>query len=260
MLRGNENEWIFEQEGGMNLSDVFGKLELEGSYEEQCKQYAEMLDTGIVLGMFPEELIGDEISSDGKWSWSKKTAFINKYKNNTDFNDVTCILKDPLPEGCFIINKHFDNSSSQERDRILARIAKKKFVDVRVNYERHKILLAKEVSRKQVDREISQLIIRSGIEYFKPFLDMYEAEDGKTVVSRTRCSILAWLKFYKNFIEGDYDEQKKEDIFIILTYSLGIPADEANWFIEEWEEDRDILKMEQMMNSEESNEPLSIRN
>ena len=158
----------------MTLPEVLKKLDFEGSYEEQCGQYAEMLDSGYVLGFYPEELIGYDKSSDGIWKWSKRTAFINKYKNNLDFNDVLCVFDNPLPDGVFIINTHFDYASSNDNNRIIARIANKKFVDVRANFKNHRIFRAVEIPRKQVDREITQIVIRSAVRQFKPFLDMYE--------------------------------------------------------------------------------------
>ena len=232
----------------MTLQEVLKELGLEGSYEEQCKQYAEMLDSGYVLGVFPEELTGNDSSPDGKWSWSKKTGFINKFENNVDFNDILCIFDDPLPVGCFIINHHFDYSSKYERDRILARIAKRKFVDVRVNYEYHKIYSAKEVSRKQIDREISQLVINSSVNYFEQFLDMYETEDGKAVISKTSFNILSWVKMYRNFIKSSFSE---DNIFMALYYGMGIPAEESEWFIHEWKKGREREERFREMESEE---------
>ena len=224
----------------MTLQEVFKELELEGSYGEQCKQYAEMLATGNVLEVFPEELAGDDTSPDRKWSWSKKTSFINKHKNNVDFNEILCIFTYPLPADVFIIKKQFSYSSAEKYDRFIARIAKKRFVEVRVNYDEHEILSAIELSRKQIDREINQLAINMSIKYFESFLDMYEAEDGKAVVSRTKCKIIPMLRMYKNFLDGIHN---REDSFVSLVYGLDLPAEEATWFLDEWEKEKENIEM-----------------
>ena len=222
----------------MTLQEVFKELDLKGSHEEQCKQYSEMLDSGYVLGVFPEELTGNDTSPDGIWSWPKITGFINKYKNNVDLHEVTCIFENPLPEGVFIIKSYYDESSMLgERDRILARITKNKFVDVRVNYEFNKIYWAKEVSRNFVDKEISQLIIHSADWYFKPFLDMYKAEDSKNVLGKTSYNIITWLRFYRDYLDGIHDNDREELFIIWLNYYLGLSYNEAEWFIDKWNED-----------------------
>ena len=233
----------------MTLQEVFNELNLEGAYEEQCKQYAEMLDSGYVLGFFPEELIGNDTSQDGVWNWPKKTGFINKYKNNVDFNDIICIFDKPHPDGVFIINSHFDYSSGYDRERILARISKGNFVDVRVNYEFHEIYLAKKVSRKRVDIEINQLIISSSVNYLKYFLDLYEAEDGKTIITKTRSNIFQWIKFYHNYINNSIS---KDDASIILNLGMNIPIEETDWLINLWEKDREREERHKKMEAEEN--------
>ena len=239
----------------MTLQEVLGKLNFEGSYEEQCRQYAELLDSGYVLGFYPEELIGNDTSSDGVWKWSKRTAFINKYKNNVAFNEALCIFENPLPDGVFIINEHFDYTSLREDCyRIVARIAGKKFVDVRASYEYHKIYSAKEVSRKQIDREISQLVIRSTAKYCEPFLDMYETEDNKNSTTRTNSYILTLLKYYRGYINTRNDEhsKRKEDLDFLLFLVFGFSTEEVKWFAAKWEEDWDHEERWRIMESGEN--------
>ena len=222
----------------MVLQDVFEELDLKGSYDEQCKQYAEMLDTGYIPGVIPEELDGDEYSSNGIWSWSKRDGFIGKYKNNVNFQEVLCLFEKPLADGVFVITAHSDYSFT-ERERIVARIAKKVFVDVRVNFDNNRIFSATELTRRQVDREINQFIIRSSVKLYKPFLDMYEAEDGKAVISGTKCKILPLLRMYANFVN---DVHSREDSLMSLVHGLDFSAEEANWFLDEWKRDKDIAK------------------
>ena len=218
----------------MTLQEVFQELDLAGSYEEQCKQYAEILDTGSSPDAFSEELIGDIYSPNGTWNWSKKDSFICKYKNNVDFNEVLCIFENPLPDGVFIINTHFDYSSADERERIIARITEEKFVDIRVNFKNHRIFMAMEIPRKQVDREITQITIRTAVRQFKPFLDMYEAEEGEVVFSNTKCKVLPLLRIYKKYLDGTHD---RESCYMSLVYGINLPLEEANWFLDEWKKD-----------------------
>ena len=226
----------------MKLPEVIRELNLSGSYNEQCKQYAEMLNNGYVLGIFPEELTGMDTSPDGVWKWSKKTGFINKYKFNVDFNEVLCVLESPLPDGVFIINKHFDYTcTTGERERILARVAPKRFVDVRVNYEFHLIFYAREISRNKVDREISQLIIQSATKYFEPFLKIYEAEDDKHYNSMRASYIPALLRLYRNYMSENKDEHAKRDdmYYFFITMIFDLTFEDAEWFLNQWDKDWD---------------------
>jgi hypothetical protein len=60
----------------------------------------------------PVELQGDGVSSNGKCEWDKKKAFINLYKHEVSFEDVSRLYSPNPPAGYEVLFEDPDGSGS----------------------------------------------------------------------------------------------------------------------------------------------------
>ena len=229
----------------MNLQEVLIQLRLEGSYADQCKQYAEMLDSGEVT-LLADELKGDEVSKNKCCEWDRKKAFINEHKHGVSFEFISRLFEIPIPEGHFMFADRPDSGSYGENDRVIAKIGKDRYVVIKIDKSSSvtRLISAYVVTRKQFERELSQHLIRSSAKSFIPLYQVFKAEDGVVVKSKVGCDVTSWLKLYLSFLEGRID---KEDAWVTLVHGFGLSDDEASWFIKEWLADRNIDYLSHLM-------------
>jgi len=113
----------------MTLDEVLRYLELEGSREDKCKEYARLLQSGQRVPRVTS-LQGDEYSTNGLCEWHKEKAFINKYVHGVEFETISHFFEEPPPDGCYVLGDLPDPNSTDEenRDRVFVRLSKDTYI------------------------------------------------------------------------------------------------------------------------------------
>ena len=228
----------------MKLKEVLESLRLDGSFDQQCKEYARQLHEGET-NIVAEELIGDDYSSNRICEWDKKKAFINTHVHEVDFEDISRLFEVPPPPGHFIFKDVPDPVSMGENDKVIAKIGKDRYAVIKIEVVSSKVRLisAFEISRQEFERQLSQHLIRGNAKILAPINSAFRAEDGVMIKSRVGCDVSHWARLYLSFLEGVID---KEDVVSMLC-SDGLSKDEALWFVNQWQIDKNANYLASLM-------------
>jgi uncharacterized DUF497 family protein len=118
-----------------------------------------MLDSSEV--QCPLDLKGDDVSVNGQCEWDKKKAFINQYKHNVSFEEVSKLYSDPPPLGYAVLYDDPDDTGTEEgsfwgfdiRGWVVAKIGSRGCIIIQVDRshtksKRVRLISARPVSQK----------------------------------------------------------------------------------------------------------------
>jgi uncharacterized DUF497 family protein len=138
------------------------------------KRFAENLESGEV-GV-PQELLGDDVSANGKCEWDKKKAFINRYKHGVSFDEASLVFAERPPAGYEVLfDDPHDKGSGLDsfwgidiRDKMVVRLGGKACAIIKVdrnhvNSKRVRLISVQRVSEKEVMKALQAHSVNSSV-------------------------------------------------------------------------------------------------
>ena len=227
----------------MTLEEVFERMGFVGSHEDQCRQYARILDERENNIFIADELLGDQKSKNGLCIWDRKKAFINKYKHGVKFETISRAFEVPPPSGCELFNSEA-NSNSREGEEVYLRVAPFRYIAIVVKVEGSliRIISARKTSAKVRKSSVAPEYATMSEKLFSSFIKAHDGEGGFT--NSPDENVLFWASICCSFKDGN---MSPEDAFFLLTLGLDLTEKHAEDFIEDWNIERGGKHLNKMM-------------
>jgi len=218
----------------MNLQEVFDYLRLQGSYDSQCRQYADLLDTQQKNIPVADELVGIQVSLNGICDWDRKKAFVNLYKHGADFEEISLLFDEPLPDGWILIDDFVDVGSEGENDRVYGFIPPSLFLVIKTQNDGGlvRLISARGTTKAALRKDLDRQYVKSSNRIFMAIAACYDDDGNILPQSEDR----AFAEKFFDLQEAFWADKVSGDMaFFILVEGFGLSSKHASMFMTDWE-------------------------
>ena len=228
----------------MYLHEVYEHLGLTGTDAQMAEAYALLLDSGQKGVPVADELVGDEISSNGLCVWDRKKAFINNYKHKVSFRVISRVFENPPPPGCEIVNEEA-NTLGRQGNKVYVKISASKYVVITIENAGAEIRLvsAWKAVRKQAYSGLEIMEEPTSKSLQKALLRSYNDEgclEGPFEDERVALFAEVWDTYVESMLSD-------EDGFFLLNIVLDLPDKDARDYLDEWRIEKGARRLNRLM-------------